>query len=141
MSEQYIDPNSGAASQPGGIFVGGYEGAATESEAPTAPDTEPGAPAEGEKPEGETPETPETPEAPEGDGEGEKLDGEGGGEEGPESEVGADGGDEGAPAEGFNPSDHTVAEVLAYIAENPDQKDAVIAAEKDGKNRTTVVGA
>ena len=131
MSEQYIDPNSGAASQPGGIFVGGYEGVATEPEAPTAPDTEPGAPAEGE--------TPETPEVPEG--EGEKLDGEGGGEEGPEGEVGADGGDEGAPAEGFNPSDHTVAEVLAYIAENPDQKDVVIAAEKAGKNRTTVVGA
>lgn len=139
MSEQYIDPNSGAASQPGGIFVGGYEGAATEPEAPTAPNAELGAPAEGEKPEGETPETPETPEAP--GGEGEKLDGEGGGEEGPEGEVGADGGDEGASAEGFNPSDHTVAEVLAYIAENPDQKDAVIAAEKDGKNRTTVVGA
>lgn len=135
MSEQYIDPNSGAAPQPGGIFIGGHEGAAAEPEpeAPTVPDTEPGAPAEGETP--EAPEAPEgeAPEAPEGEGE------EPGGEA--EGEVGVDSGDEGAPAEGFNPSDHTVAEVLAYIAENPDQKDAVIAAEKAGKNRTTVVSA
>lgn len=38
----------------------------------------------------------------------------------------------------FDPADHDVKEVLAYLAENPDQREAVIAAEQQGKNRVTI---
>jgi len=47
--------------------------------------------------------------------------------------------EEGARA-GFDPSQHTVAEVEDYLAAHPDQADAVLAAEAAGKNRTTLVG-
>lgn len=47
-----------------------------------------------------------------------------------------DGGDD-----NYDPSEHTVDEVQAYVADNPDQKDAVLKAEKAGKNRTTLVSA
>lgn len=43
--------------------------------------------------------------------------------------------------EQFNPGDHTVAEVLAYIEANPDQGDAVVTAEQAGKNRAGITGA
>lgn len=49
----------------------------------------------------------------------------------------ADGGDDGA----YDPSDHTVDEVKTYVEENPDQREAVLAAEQDGKNRSTLVDA
>lgn len=41
--------------------------------------------------------------------------------------------------EEFDPADHTVDEVLAYIDEHPDELDDVLAAEEDGKNRVTLV--
>jgi hypothetical protein len=44
------------------------------------------------------------------------------------------------PAARFDPGEHTVADVEAYIAKHPDQADAVLAAEKSGKARTTLVG-
>jgi hypothetical protein len=40
----------------------------------------------------------------------------------------------------FDPAEHTVAEVEAYLAEHPDQSDAVLAAEAQGKNRATLTG-
>jgi hypothetical protein len=42
--------------------------------------------------------------------------------------------------ETFDPSTHTVADVQAYIAEHPDEADAVLAAEAAGKNRATLTG-
>ena len=45
-----------------------------------------------------------------------------------------------ADPEDFDPGEHTVAEVEAYIAEHPDQRDAVLTAEADGKARVTLVG-
>ena len=42
--------------------------------------------------------------------------------------------------EEFDPGAHTVAEVNEYITANPDQADAVIAAEQAGKNRAGIVG-
>ena len=46
-----------------------------------------------------------------------------------------------APASaGFDPAEHTVAEVEEYVAKHPDQADAVLAAEAAGKNRTTLTG-
>lgn len=47
----------------------------------------------------------------------------------------------GAPqpdVEQFDPADHNVEEVLAYLDENPDQREAVIEAEQQGKNRVTI---
>jgi len=40
----------------------------------------------------------------------------------------------------FDPGDHTVAEVEQFIAENPELRDDVIAAERAGKNRSSIVG-
>ena len=40
----------------------------------------------------------------------------------------------------FDPSVHTVAEVQQYIAEHPDQRDAVLDAEADGKARVSLLG-
>jgi hypothetical protein len=51
-----------------------------------------------------------------------------------------DGSDEDADDEGFDPSEHTVAEVEEFIAENPELRDDVIAAERAGKNRSSLVG-
>jgi hypothetical protein len=45
-----------------------------------------------------------------------------------------------AKAAGFDPGEHTVAEVQDYIAAHPGEVDAVLAAEAAGKNRTTLVG-
>lgn len=39
----------------------------------------------------------------------------------------------------FDPSEHTLAEVLDYLKENPDDKDLIIEAEKTGKNRKGIV--
>lgn len=41
----------------------------------------------------------------------------------------------------YDPSQHSVDEVLAYVEENPDQKDAVLQAEESGKNRKGVTTA
>jgi hypothetical protein len=40
----------------------------------------------------------------------------------------------------FNPDDNTVATVMAYIQDHPEEADEVIAAEKAGKNRAGIVG-
>lgn len=40
----------------------------------------------------------------------------------------------------FDPSEHTAAEVNDYIEANPDEGDAVIEAERAGKNRKTITG-
>lgn len=47
-------------------------------------------------------------------------------------------GDEGTD-EVFDPADHTIDEVLAHIDEHPETLDAVAAAERAGKARTTLL--
>jgi hypothetical protein len=42
--------------------------------------------------------------------------------------------------EKFDPGEHTVADVEAYIAEHPDEADAVRKAEAKGKNRSSLTG-
>jgi hypothetical protein len=42
-------------------------------------------------------------------------------------------------SDGFDPSEHTVDEVIDYVNEHPDQKDAVAEAEEAGKGRVTVL--
>lgn len=39
----------------------------------------------------------------------------------------------------FDPAAHTVSQVLAYILQNPDDRKRVLAAERKGKNRKTIV--
>ena len=42
----------------------------------------------------------------------------------------------------YDPSDHTVADVLAYLEyATPEERDRVLAAEQDNKARTGIVGA
>lgn len=41
----------------------------------------------------------------------------------------------------FDPAEHSVAEVFAFLVEHPEQTDAVIEAERNGKNRKSIVGA
>jgi hypothetical protein len=41
--------------------------------------------------------------------------------------------------DGYDPGADTVDDVLAYVDKHPDEADRVLAAEKAGKNRTTVV--
>lgn len=48
--------------------------------------------------------------------------------------------DEDVTDEGYDPSEHTVVEVQAYLDENPDQTDYVLDRERAGKNRTTLTG-
>jgi hypothetical protein len=50
------------------------------------------------------------------------------------------GGEEPPEEEGeFDPGDYTIDEVKAYVGENPDQIEEVLAAEEAGKNRVTLV--
>jgi hypothetical protein len=44
-----------------------------------------------------------------------------------------------AESEAYDPSDHTVAEVQAYLAEHPDETDAVLDLERAGKARVTLL--
>lgn len=44
-----------------------------------------------------------------------------------------------APA--YEPSEHTVDEVRAYLAENPDQTETVLDRERAGKSRVSLIGA
>lgn len=46
-----------------------------------------------------------------------------------------------AEDEGYDPSEHNVAEVQAYLEEHPDQTDYVLDRERSGKARTTLIGA
>jgi hypothetical protein len=48
-------------------------------------------------------------------------------------------GDEVQPTGGYDPGAETVADVQAYVEANPDQRASVLAAEKAGKNRATLV--
>jgi hypothetical protein len=45
------------------------------------------------------------------------------------------------PLAAFQPGQHTITEVLAYVDEHPDDLDRVLVAEIDGAHRTTLVGA
>lgn len=41
----------------------------------------------------------------------------------------------------FDPGDYKVAEVVHWVAAHPDQRERVLAAEQDGKNRSSLVEA
>ena len=44
----------------------------------------------------------------------------------------------GTPSEVFDPAEHTVDQVNAFIAEHPELADAIVAAERQGKNRSSI---
>jgi hypothetical protein len=43
------------------------------------------------------------------------------------------------PDAGFDPAAHTVTEVISYVEDNPDQRDAILLLEEQGKNRVTLI--
>ena len=45
------------------------------------------------------------------------------------------------PPQPYDPGAHTVAEVEAYVADHPDELDAITAAEEAGKARVTLLNA
>lgn len=53
----------------------------------------------------------------------------------------ADGSADDVEDDAYDPGDFTVADVEAYAAEHPDQVQAIVAAERAGKNRTTLLAA
>lgn len=46
---------------------------------------------------------------------------------------------DGTPPQVFDPAEHTVDQVNAFIAEHPELADAIVAAERQGKNRSSIV--
>lgn len=162
MSDKpYVDPNSGAAPQPGGYA--GVEAAEKGFAIPADAELESEqSPAEYEAPGGNPSAGAVTVPQVEGsdDSEGseendseETEDESGSAETGETGEPGAEGeADDDASVEhqavdprdpdvgAYDPSKYGVEEVNAYLAENPDQKDAVLAAEKKGKNRKSITG-
>jgi hypothetical protein len=81
--------------------------------------------------------------APLPDGDGEPAEGsdapEGDADTGEAGDDAADAGEGDAEAEAFDPADHTVAEVLEHLEANPDDFEAVYAAESAGKQRSTLL--
>jgi hypothetical protein len=59
--------------------------------------------------------------------------------DGEPAEGGDPDGEADAPSEGFDPSEHTVPEVIAYVEENPDELEAVYVAEGADKARSTLL--
>jgi hypothetical protein len=49
--------------------------------------------------------------------------------------------DETEAAETFDPGEFNVEDVIAYVEENPDEAEAILALEVEGKNRVTLVHA
>ena len=45
----------------------------------------------------------------------------------------------GASTQAYDPGEQTVADVQAHVEQNPDQRAAVLKAERKGKNRSTLV--
>lgn len=41
--------------------------------------------------------------------------------------------------ESFDPAEHNIDDVQAYVADHADELDAILAAERDGKNRSTLL--
>lgn len=45
-----------------------------------------------------------------------------------------------ASVNAYDPGQHTVAEVNAFLSDHPEQRDAVLARERGGQNRTSLTG-
>lgn len=47
--------------------------------------------------------------------------------------------EDGSAPDTFDPGGHNATDVKAYVEAHPDEREAVLAAEQDGKNRVTLV--
>lgn len=56
-----------------------------------------------------------------------------------DSHLSADDTADAADDTGFDPADHTVEDVKAYVEANPDEAELVLAAEAEGKDRSTLI--
>ena len=144
MTDQpYIDPNSGAAQQPGGLGVPSQE--AREVEEVVEPDVSTQIQDDPDGQDAVNPDPEAEPQEELSERTGEMVTGEG------ETLVTAEQAEasddpafpaEKSPEEGadtFDPSKHNVDEVLAHIAANPDEKDAILEAESAGRKRKTIL--
>lgn len=156
MNDRYIDPNSGAAPQPGGSFFDPSK--APDEETPVqepeqAEDSEKseehenayGVPSsESEATSAKSQETQATglPQAQKQDSDEDSDDEDSDKDENDENKD-EDGQDQGqsAPVSEYDPSKYNVPEVLAYVKEHPEEKDAILEKEKASENRSGVVKA
>ena len=149
MTDQpYIDPNSGAAQQPGGLGVPPQEVIGVEEVVEPDVSTQIQDDPDGQDAVNPDPEVSSQEELSERTGE--MVTGEGETVVTPEQAAASDdptfpaeesSGEEGVEGESdaFDPSQHNVDEVLAYIAANPDEKDAILEAESAGRKRKTIL--
>lgn len=114
QQERYVDPNSGAAPQPGGYALG-HPVAESDLTEPEAVETD----------EATTEESPE--ETTEETGE------ETGVEETEEAQTGP------AVTSEYDPGDYTIEEVVQYVADHPEERASILEKEEAGKNRSTLV--
>jgi hypothetical protein len=139
---RYIDPNSGAAPQPGGFVASVLpQETAGEDAGEARPDNDPQA---AERAEGT--EQGNTPDAPAGQPAGDAgADGADGTEDAPTGDSTEEQTEEQAEETEAQAKDYSellsggVKDVQDYLKEHPEEKDAVIAAEKQGQNRKTLV--
>ena len=124
----YIDPNSGAAPQPGAVFRG------SEPEPELVEEVLEEVEDESEENEDENSDLNEGAEG-ESEEEGEEEE-----SEDSDEELEGDDDEEDDEQSDFDPSDHGIPEVLAYLEENPDDRDAVLALERAGKARKGILG-
>lgn len=148
MTDQpYIDPNSGAAQQPGGLGIPSQE--VREVEEAVEPDVSTQIQDDPAGQDAVDPDPEAEPQEELSERTGEMATGEGETLVTPEQAAASD--DPTFPAEessdeepveesdAFDPSEHNVDEVLAYIAENPEEKDAILEAERAGRKRKTIL--
>jgi len=137
---RFIDPNSGAASQPGG-FVSSMVGteAPAGSDTPAVPDNDPQAAARAEGTEvGNTPDMAPIEESKKGEPEVSTEGGDGGNEE-PKGDPEPEPEPEPEAKDYTKLLDKNIPEVVKFLEKHPEEKDAVIEAEKAGKARAGIV--
>lgn len=134
MTERYIDPNSGAAPQPGGFVTPAAEN--PPQDIPSFENQVQSEPAQEDWDNQDAPQPAEEPQA----------------EEPQEAQADAQGDDSDAEADADDAESEeqgdysellagTVEDVLAYIEEHPEEKEAVQAAEAEGKDRAGIRNA
>ena len=144
--DEYVDPNSGAAPQPGG-YAGPHAVelgfARPEGESVNVEDTATEGEAEKAEAEGDSNPGDTEPAGAEGTGgsEGAESETKQEQEQGTEQEEqGDDDGDVDEEVLLYDPSQYTVIQVNKFLEENPELRDQVIEAERAGENRKGIVG-
>lgn len=124
----YIDPNSGRAVQPGGAFKGMNDVSTDDVDFKQAEERA-------------LPQTPVVVEQDDQSAQAGEVDQTPVAEELESDEEASEEADEDETEDSYDPADYSVEDVKAFVEANPDQKEAVLASEKAGKNRSTLVAA